>query len=75
MKRSPATIKPIEAVFVCEIHFHLSEVQSRDSLQSIDEGEQYICANCDLQVKICAGNPRALCMRKVRGQTQLQILE
>jgi hypothetical protein len=41
----------------------------------MEEGEEYICSTCDLKIKVCAGNPRAFCIRKARDQTQLDILE
>jgi hypothetical protein len=59
---------------VRELRASLTNVQSSNLVSSLDEGDTYICSTCDLAVKICAGNPTAVCILKIRQNTELDLL-
>lgn len=64
----------LQISLVRELRSALTNVQSSNLASSLDEGDTYICSTCDLAIKICAGNPNAVCILKVRQNTELDLL-
>lgn len=57
-----------------ELSAMLRNVETSVHANSLEEGDTYICSTCDLAVKICAGNPTAICLLKVRQNTELDLV-
>ncbi|HXG38117.1 MAG TPA: hypothetical protein VNL36_05030 [Bacteroidota bacterium] len=64
----------LHTMLVRELRSALTNVHSSNFASSLDEGDTYICSTCDLAIKICAGNPNAICILKVRQNTELDLL-
>ena len=52
----------------------LNKMEVSEHVGSFHDGEEYICATCNLPLKLCAGNPDALCILKATGNTELSLL-
>jgi len=52
----------------------LKKMQFSQDVWSIEEGERYICPTCNIPLKLCQGNPDALCKLKVTENTELSLL-
>jgi hypothetical protein len=70
----PDDTATLQTLLVRELRSALTNVQSSNFASSLDEGDAYICSTCDLAVKVCTGNPNAVCLLKVRQNTELDLL-
>ena len=52
----------------------LNKMVASQDVGSIAEGERYICPTCNIPLKLCIGNPDALCRLKVTENTELSLL-
>ncbi len=52
----------------------VNHMESSPLIASLEDGDRYICSQCDLPVKVCELNPRASCQFKVLESTELDLL-
>lgn len=52
----------------------LTQIAEFSPLASFQDGETYICAFCNLPIKVCERKPTAFCKSKLRDGTILQLL-